>query len=58
MDSTLQIIFEVATAVAMIVIAALNALAAFAIGWAVYHMLRDHWSVRQVWQHARARLSL
>lgn len=56
MDFTMQLIVQIVSAFLMIAFVALNAVAVFAVVWVVYHMVHDHWSVRQVWQHARARL--
>jgi hypothetical protein len=52
MDYTLQLIFQVAVAVAMLVLVALNALAVFAVV-TVPCMMHDHWSMKQLWEHAR-----
>ena len=58
MDYTMQLIVQVFVAIAMIAFVALNAMAVFAVFWVLYHKVHDHWSMRQVWQHARARLSI
>jgi hypothetical protein len=58
MDYTLQLIFQIAAAVAMFVFVALNGVALFAIIWVAYHVLHDHWSMKQAWQHAKTRLSI
>ena len=57
MDFTMQLIIQVASAVVLLVIVALYGAAIFAVVWAAYHMLHDHWSMRQVWERAWARRS-
>lgn len=58
MDYTMQLIVQIFAAVVMIAFVTLNAVAVFAVFWVVYHKVHDHWTMRQVWQHARERLSI
>ena len=56
MDRTVQLFLSLVMDAIWLVFIALNALVVVAVVWAIYRMLHDHWTVRQLWLNARRRL--